>query len=96
MVLAIPTDSIVLVTGINGYLGSHVADQLLQAGFRVRGTTRALSKASPLKKLWNDKYGPDKVDLVVIEDMAIPGAFDEAIQGLSAPLPLFPSPHIDI
>lgn len=83
MATAIPTDSLVLVTGINSYIGSHIADQILQAGFRVRGTTRALFKAAPLKKLWDEKFGPDKVELVIVEEMAIPGAFDEAIKGLS-------------
>jgi nucleoside-diphosphate-sugar epimerase len=92
MTSAIPRDSLVLVTGINGYLGSHIADQILQAGFRVRGTTRILSRAAPLKKLWDDRYGPDKVELVVVEDMAVPGAFDEAVQGQS----LYFSLHIRI
>ena len=98
MASVISTDSLVLVTGINGYLGSHVADQLLQAGFRVRGTTCALSKCAPLKKFWDEKYGPDKVEPVVVEDMAIPGAFDEAVQGISRspPPPFSPSLYISV
>jgi nucleoside-diphosphate-sugar epimerase len=81
MAPAIPKDSLVLVTGVNGWLGSHVADQFLQAGYRVRGTTRDLKKAEALKEFWEKQYGPDKLELVVVKDMSHDGAFDEAVKG---------------
>ena len=31
---------LVLVTGANGYLAAHVVQQLLESGYRVRGTVR--------------------------------------------------------
>jgi dihydroflavonol-4-reductase len=34
-----------LVTGVTGYLGQHMAGQLLQAGWRVRGTLRDITRA---------------------------------------------------
>lgn len=33
---------LVLVTGISGYIGAEVAYQLLEKGYRVRGTVRSL------------------------------------------------------
>lgn len=81
MTPAIPKGSLVLVTGVNGYIGSHVADQLLEAGYRVRGTTRALEKVKALSALWEEKYGPKKVEFVVVADMAKEGAFDDAVKG---------------
>jgi nucleoside-diphosphate-sugar epimerase len=39
----------VLVTGISGYLGGHVALQLLAAGFIVRGSVRDLKKADKVR-----------------------------------------------
>ncbi|KAL8955791.1 MAG: hypothetical protein Q9183_006524, partial [Haloplaca sp. 2 TL-2023] len=75
---AIPLDALVLVTGISGYIGSHVADQLLQAGYRVRGTTRDENKASWVKDMFEKKYGFKRVETVIVKDMAQEGAFDEA------------------
>jgi len=81
MARAIPKDSLILVTGVNGYIGSHVADQLLQAGYRVRGTTRDLEKVKVLKQYWETEYGSGRLEVVVVEDMSHEGAFDEAVKG---------------
>jgi nucleoside-diphosphate-sugar epimerase len=40
---------LVLLTGISGFLGGHVALQLLQQGYRVRGSVRDLSKTDRVK-----------------------------------------------
>ncbi|MEO5805941.1 aldehyde reductase [Devosia sp.] len=39
----------VLLTGVSGFLGGHVALQLLNAGYTVRGSVRNLSKADKVK-----------------------------------------------
>jgi len=83
MAPAIPKDAIVLVTGVNGYIGSHIADQFLEAGYRVRGTTRDLRKTEVLKELWEKKYGPSRLELLTVPDMAEEGAFDEAMKGIT-------------
>ncbi|KAL8646004.1 MAG: hypothetical protein Q9210_006386 [Variospora velana] len=80
---AIPFGSLVLVTGISGYIGSHVADQLLQAGFRVRGTVRDETKGAWVKDMFAGKYGDDRIEIVSIADMRPAGAFDEACKGVS-------------
>ncbi|XP_071493069.1 uncharacterized protein [Diadema antillarum] len=44
----------VLVTGSSGYIATHIVKQLLEAGYKVRGTVRSLSnpkKVTPLKEL---------------------------------------------
>ncbi|KAI9698119.1 MAG: hypothetical protein M1836_004121 [Candelina mexicana] len=52
---SIPRGSLILVTGANGYIASHVVDILLQLGYRVRGTVRA---AKPwLDRFFEHRYG---------------------------------------
>jgi nucleoside-diphosphate-sugar epimerase len=82
MAPAIPKDFIVLVTGVNGYIGSHIADQLMEAGYRVRGTTRHISKIQGLSALWEKKFGEGRFELAAMENMASEGAFDKAVKGL--------------
>jgi len=72
---------IVLVTGINGYIASHVADQFLSAGYNVRGTVRALPKANNIKQVLMNKHGAERIQIVEVPDIAIDGAFDAVLEG---------------
>ena len=40
---------LVLVTGVSGYIAKHVARELLAAGYKIRGTVRALAKGEQVK-----------------------------------------------
>jgi uncharacterized protein YbjT (DUF2867 family) len=73
--------STILVTGVNGFIGSHVADQLLKAGYRVRGTVRDIKKANWAQVLFGESYGDGKFELVEIKDLETEGAFDKALEG---------------
>jgi nucleoside-diphosphate-sugar epimerase len=48
---------------------------------QARGTVRNIERASWLLPLFNGKYGVNSLELVEVEDMAIDGAFDEAVKG---------------
>lgn len=74
-------NSIVLVTGINGFIGSHVADQFLAAGYDVRGTTRTLEKGQIIKKTLTERHGDGRVEIIAVPDISSDGAFDEAVKG---------------
>jgi len=76
-----PSKSLILVTGVTGYIAAHVAEQLLQKGYSVRGTVRTASKAEYLKKRF-EQYGQDKFSYVIVEDLIKDGAFDEAVKGV--------------
>ncbi|KAL9074345.1 MAG: hypothetical protein Q9161_002331, partial [Pseudevernia consocians] len=80
---AILPGSTVLVTGANGFIGSHIADQLIQAGYLVRGTSRDTNKTAWMTEMFDKKYGKGKFEAVVVKDMADSGAFDEACKGVS-------------
>ncbi|KAF9232841.1 hypothetical protein BU15DRAFT_67092 [Melanogaster broomeanus] len=55
---------------------------LLERGYSVRGTARSVAKGEHLKKTFAS-YG-DKFEVVVVEDIAKDGAFDEAVKGVDA------------
>lgn len=78
---ALPQDSLILVTGANGWQGMHVVDQLLEHGYRVRGTVRDAEKAVWTSRYFEDKHGPGKYTTAVIPDMVPRGAFDIAAKG---------------
>lgn len=77
----VPRDSIVLVTGANGFLGSHISDQFLHHGYRVRGTVRNLEKNAWLEKHFEEKYGAGRFELVKVADMAAQKAFHGVTKG---------------
>ncbi|KFZ05872.1 hypothetical protein V501_07943 [Pseudogymnoascus sp. VKM F-4519 (FW-2642)] len=77
----IPKGSLVLVTGANGLLGSHVAKQFLEYGYKVRGTVRDTTKSSWMLELFQKDYGKDSFELIQVDDLAAKGAFDEAVKG---------------
>ena len=69
-----------LITGINGYIGSVTGLQVLAKGYNLRGTSR--SKSS-VQSLLNGAYAPykDRVEIFEIPDITVSGAFDEAAKG---------------
>ncbi|KAI0050743.1 NAD-P-binding protein [Auriscalpium vulgare] len=70
----------VLVTGATGLLGSHVVAQLIDAGYKVRGTARS-GTAERLRA--NHASDGDKFEVAVIDDIAT-SDFSEAFKGVSA------------
>lgn len=76
----VPTGSLVLVTGTTGYIAAHAAQQLLEQGYKVRGTARDTNsdKAQHLKDLFKS-YGTD-FELVRAGDLEEKGVFDSAVK----------------
>lgn len=85
---AIPFGSTVLVTGVNGLVGSHIADQLLAAGYNVRGTVRSAQKNLWMPIFFKERYDSASVtfELCEVGDMAVEGCFDQAVKGCSGVL----------
>lgn len=78
---AVPFGSIVVVSGVTGFIGSHIADQTLAAGYKVRGTTRDVQRGAWVTELFRNKYGSDSFELYEVPDMAAEDAFDEVVVG---------------
>lgn len=73
---------LVLVTGISGFLGGHVALQLLEAGFTVRGSVRNLNKADKVRQTLA-RHGADisRLEFVAL-DLLKDDGWIEAMQGV--------------
>jgi len=77
---------LVLVTGVSGFLGSHVVDQLLKDGYKVRGTARS-AKVAAVQEAFASQPGGDLVEIVGIDDI-IGDDFTKALEGVSGVLHL--------
>ncbi|EQB48376.1 NAD dependent epimerase/dehydratase [Colletotrichum gloeosporioides Cg-14] len=70
----------ILVTGATGLVGSHVVDNLLGKGYKVRAVARSKQKADAFLSA-RVQYA-SKLDFYFIDDLTDPGAFDEAVKDI--------------
>lgn len=86
---ALPQGSTVLVTGANGFIASHVCDQLLSHGFNVRGTVRSTEKGEAIQRVLQARHSDSALSktpcfsYVVVEEMSASGAFDTVMHDCS-------------
>lgn len=72
----------VLLTGISGFLGGHVALQLLNAGYTVRGSLRNLSRADAVRDTLGRAGGDvSRLEFVAL-DLLSDACWDEAMEGV--------------
>ncbi len=74
------TTTPVLVTGASGFIATRIVEQLLAAGYRVRGTVRSLSKEKELAVLRGLPGAAERLELVAA-DLLTPGAFTGPVSG---------------
>lgn len=75
------SQSLIFITGTTGFIGSHVASQALDAGYKLRISVRKESQIDTLRKLFS-KHA-DQLDFVVIPDLSRPDAFTSALQDVT-------------
>ncbi|KAF8063230.1 NAD-P-binding protein [Lyophyllum atratum] len=72
--------TLILVTGINGFVGSHVVLQLIEAGYKVRGTLRG-GKIDNFRNVFGSKF--PALEVVQVEDVGT-GDLTDALKGVDA------------
>ncbi|KAH1346456.1 hypothetical protein KXV68_008780 [Aspergillus fumigatus] len=78
----VPPGGLVLVTGVNGFLASHIALNLLERGYKVRGTVRSQEKADWITEAIAKRYPDASFETALVPNISAPGAFNEAIRGV--------------
>ncbi|EJT49756.1 hypothetical protein A1Q1_01112 [Trichosporon asahii var. asahii CBS 2479] len=73
----------VLVTGASGYIASWITLYLLEAGYRVRGTTRNAAKGQWMQDMYASR-GLKDFEYVIVSDLENANAFDEAVKDVDA------------
>ncbi|KAH0162647.1 NAD(P)-binding protein, partial [Aureobasidium melanogenum] len=73
--------SLILITGVTGYIGAHLADQLLLRGYKVRGVVR--KPAEWLLQIFDSKYGKGSFETWFVADLTDEEALSKAMQGVS-------------
>ncbi|KAK1725560.1 aldehyde reductase II [Colletotrichum acutatum] len=90
---SLPTGSTIVLTGANGYIASHIANQLLLQGHHVRGTVRSPSKTAWLATHFDKTYGPGRFTLHEVADVEKDGAFDNVVNAIMNFSPNDPTPE---
>lgn len=70
----------ILVTGASGFIAAHVVNELLKRRYNVRGTVRSENAAATTLKI-HETYRA-QLSFAIVPDIAAPGAFNEAVQGV--------------
>ena len=74
-------NDLVLVTGANGYIATHIVDTLLSEGYRVRGTVRG--EKPWLNQLFDQWHGKGRFESISVPNLDGEGVYDEAMKGAS-------------
>lgn len=99
--LAKPSDTTVLVTGASGFIAMHCVLQLLELGYRVRGTLRTSSREASLRKTFDKHATVDDRLEFVFADLTNDDGWDDAAKAclyvlhVASPFPNQPPKHED-
>ena len=69
----------VLLTGANGFIGSHILQLFLDRSIFVQAVVRSEAKASRVRKDFPG-FDSSKLDFSILPDITTPGAFDQCLK----------------
>ncbi|KAG8686566.1 methylglyoxal reductase (NADPH-dependent) gre2 [Ceratobasidium sp. 395] len=74
------SNTTVLLTGGNGFIAVHTIVVLLQRGYAITATVRSEAKTVYLRKRFFDAVASGQLKFAMVEDITVPGAFDEVLK----------------
>ncbi|GAM88627.1 hypothetical protein ANO11243_066610 [Dothideomycetidae sp. 11243] len=81
---ALPKGSRILVTGANGFIASHIADQLLKLGYVVRGTARDEKKLEQIRETLLSRHPDGHFEGAVVPSFSDVSAVTAAVKGIDS------------
>jgi nucleoside-diphosphate-sugar epimerase len=81
----VSSNTLVLITGASGHVGSSTLFHLLRSGYRVRAAVRSQSKAAAImgRPRIAALAGAADLSFVIVPDITLPGAYDHAMEGVT-------------
>ncbi|CAH0028865.1 unnamed protein product [Clonostachys rhizophaga] len=74
----------ILITGVSGHIGCRVLAEALESGHHGRAVLRKESQMAKIKAVESIQPYLSQLELVLIPDITVPGAFDAVADGLWA------------
>lgn len=78
------TKGLALVTGANGFIGARTVEAYLLAGYSVRAAVRTQRSADELTAALPSQAASGQLSTAIVPDITVPGAFDEALKGVTS------------
>ncbi|KZT54398.1 NAD(P)-binding protein [Calocera cornea HHB12733] len=79
--------SLIVITGLTGYIASHIGLVALRSGFHVRGTVRSRARGEELREAYTSlgvDASPEKLCFTVIDDLTKQEQFERAFEDVDA------------
>jgi len=92
---------LVVVTGVNGFVGIHATVLALEAGYRVRGTLRREDQIARIKALPQIQPYLDDIEFAIVTNIGSEDAFNAVLDGatyvlhIASPLPTETVDHFE-
>ncbi|KAL4885430.1 hypothetical protein BJY04DRAFT_179708 [Aspergillus karnatakaensis] len=79
----VPPGGLVLVTGVTGFIGSYIANGLLELGYKVRGTVRSSEKAAWITKALAKRNPSGNFEAVIVPDQNAAGVWETVLKDVN-------------
>lgn len=79
--LLLPAGTLILVTGANGLIASHIVDQLLHYGYAVRAAVRSTERCSWMTSVFASRHPDSKFEFIQVPDILAQNVYDSALKG---------------